>query len=189
MAGNGHVAGGKEGCRKIGGLEGLGAGIPKIAGVDYPPVGEDLGLVGRVGIAGNPVSPQHLGMSGQKVLHHHQVAVDKDNDGSLGVAKPQVAGGSRAAVFLAQKPDRRQIWRLALQPFQRAIGGAVVHHHHLVAVVGARLLLRQGLQTFLQDGTAVVGGDDDADVHRGSLARKANPTPKVKGFFHTAREL
>ena len=77
----------------------------------------------------------------QKVRHHHQITIDKDDHLAMGVINAKVAADGGPAMFLADQADMGQCCCLPLNPLDRAVGGAVVHQDHLKRITGIQGLL------------------------------------------------
>ena len=95
-------------------------------GIDHRPIGE-----AKVVAIALPGLAQRAQVVPQKVRHHHQITIDKDDHFTAGLINAQVAADRGAAMFLADQADMGQCRGLVFNPLDRAVGGAIIHQHHL----------------------------------------------------------
>ncbi len=103
-------------------------------------------------------------MGHEKPRGDDEIAVDEDDRVAPGGGNAEVAGGGGAFVVLGEELDVGKSIAIVLQPLDGAVGGAIVYHKDFIGTgVGLGF---EGSEALFEDGLAVVGGDDDAEVHR-----------------------
>jgi hypothetical protein len=153
FAGDRHITRGKVGAGIIGDFEWFGRRTVKIAGIDDVAVGEEA-----IGAQLLLRLFQCIDMGLEKNLGHDQITVDKNNNVAFCLGYAQIAGGGGSLVILLEEADVGEGG--FLEPVYGAVGGAVIDDDDFVG--RGSTLMFQGLQALLQDGLAIVGGDDDA---------------------------
>ena len=100
-------------------------------GIDHRPIGETEAVAITL-----PGLTQRVQVMPQKVGHHHQITIDKNDHLTMGVINAKVAADCGAAMFLADQADMGQCCCLLLNPLDRAVGGSVIHQDHLKRITG-----------------------------------------------------
>ena len=108
----------------------------EVVGIDHRPIGEAKAIAIPL-----PGLAQRMHVMPQKLRHHHQITIDKNDYLTFGVINAKVAADGGAAMFLADQADMGQCCCLALDPLDRAVGGAVIHQDHLKRIAGIQGLL------------------------------------------------